>query len=149
VSPNLVRMMEAWTFTPAVILGRCLNVLADNALGRALFDGHTHSRDLIRLVFLDPDAREFYPDWDRVAVNTVGGLRAAAGIDPDDPLLIETVGELSLKSQEFRRLWARHDVGRRSGTRAAASTPGVSTSPTAKTSPRSWTAQHGSEGAST
>jgi transcriptional regulator with XRE-family HTH domain len=110
VSPNLVRMMEAWTFTPAVILGRCLNVLADNSLGRALFDGHTYSRDLIRLVFLDPDAREFYPDWERVAVNTVGGLRAAAGIDQDDPLLIETVGELSLKSQEFRRLWARHDI---------------------------------------
>lgn len=45
VSPNLVRMMEAWTFTPAVILGRRLNVLADNALGRALFDEHTYSRD--------------------------------------------------------------------------------------------------------
>jgi hypothetical protein len=75
-----------------------------------LFAGHAHSGDLIRLVFLDPDAREFYPDWERVAVNTVGGLRAAAGIDPDDPRLIETVGELSVKSADFRRLWARHDI---------------------------------------
>ncbi|WP_410622355.1 helix-turn-helix transcriptional regulator [Amycolatopsis sp. cmx-8-4] len=110
VSPNLVRLMAGWPATPAVVLGRCLTVLAHNPLGRALFDGHTHSGDLVRLVFLDPDARTFYPDWDRVAANTVGGLRAAAGIDPDDPRLIETVGELSVKSEAFRRLWARHDI---------------------------------------
>jgi transcriptional regulator with XRE-family HTH domain len=110
VGPNLLRLLDGWPAAPAVILGRCLTVLAHNALGKALFDGHTHSGDLVRLVFLDPDAREFYPDWERVAVNTVGGLRAAAGLDPDDPLLIETVGELSVKSADFRRLWARHDI---------------------------------------
>ncbi|MEU5262061.1 helix-turn-helix transcriptional regulator [Amycolatopsis sp. NPDC021455] len=110
VSPNLLRLMDGWPDTPALVLGRCLEVLAHNALGAALFGGHTHSGDLVRLVFLDPDAREFYPDWERVAVNTVGGLRAAAGLDPDDPRLIETVGELSVKSADFRRLWARHDI---------------------------------------
>ncbi|WP_257004490.1 helix-turn-helix transcriptional regulator [Streptomyces sp. SA15] len=58
----LLRMMEGWHRTPAVILDHCLTVLAHNALGRALFAGHTHSGDLPRLVFLDPDAREFYPE---------------------------------------------------------------------------------------
>jgi len=110
VSPALMGMMAAWTDTPAVVLGRCLNVLAHNQLGEALFGGHAYSDDLVRLVFLDQDARDFYPDWERVAVNTVGGLRAAAGVDQDDPLLIETVGELSVKSADFRRLWARHDI---------------------------------------
>ncbi|WP_199443612.1 helix-turn-helix transcriptional regulator [Umezawaea beigongshangensis] len=110
VSPALVRMMEGWERTPAVVLGHCLTVLAHNALGRALFDGHAHSGDLVRLVFLDPSAREFYPDWERVAVNTVAGLRASAGLDHDDPQLIDVVGELTLKSEEFRRLWARHDI---------------------------------------
>ncbi|MEO3802476.1 helix-turn-helix transcriptional regulator [Nonomuraea sp. B1E8] len=110
VSPHLLRMMRAWPHTPAVVLGRCLTVLAGNALGKALFAGHAHSDDLVRLVFLDVDAREFYPDWDRVAVNTVAGLRAAAGADPDDPRLIEVVGELSVKSETFRTLWARHDI---------------------------------------
>ncbi|TDD21408.1 helix-turn-helix domain-containing protein [Nonomuraea diastatica] len=110
VSPHLLRMMQAWPHTPAVVLGRCLTVLAGNTLGKALFAGHAHSGDLVRLVFLDADAREFYPDWDRVAVNTVAGLRAAAGADPDDPQLIEVVGELSLKSETFRTLWARHDI---------------------------------------
>jgi transcriptional regulator with XRE-family HTH domain len=110
VSPVLTAMMAAWTTTPAVVLGRCLDVLADNDLGRALFAGHTHSDNLVRLVFLDQDARDFYPEWERVAVNTVGGLRAAAGLDQDDPELIATVGELSVKSADFRRLWARHDI---------------------------------------
>ncbi|GAB1514054.1 helix-turn-helix domain-containing protein [Actinophytocola sp. KF-1] len=110
VSPVLTSMMATWTTTPAVVLGRCLEVLAANDLGHALFAGHTHSDDLVRLVFLDPGARDFYPEWERVAVNTVGGLRAAAGLDQDDPRLIETVGELSVKSADFRRLWARHDI---------------------------------------
>ncbi|TDD01967.1 XRE family transcriptional regulator [Nonomuraea deserti] len=110
VSPHLLRMMQAWPHTPAVVLGHCLTVLAGNSLGKALFSGHAHSDDLVRLVFLDGDARQFYPDWDRVAANTVAGLRAVAGTDPDDPQLIEVVGELSLKSEAFRTLWARHDI---------------------------------------
>lgn len=118
VGTGLLRMMEAWPDTPAVVLGRCLNVLAHNDLGRALFDGHTHSDDLVRLVFLDPDARAFYPEWDRIAASTVGALRASAGTDPDDPRLVEVVGELSLKSETFRRLWARHDIrGKTGGTK--------------------------------
>ena len=110
VSPALAGMMTAWTATPAVVLGRCFEVLAANDLGRALYAGHAHSDDLVRLVFLDPDARDFYPEWEQVAINTVGGLRAAAVFDQDDPRLIETVGELSVKSADFRRLWARHDI---------------------------------------
>jgi transcriptional regulator with XRE-family HTH domain len=110
VGPILLQMMEGWLHTPAVVLGRRMTVLAHNALGRALFAGHTHSGDLVRLVFLDRDAREFYPDWERVAAGTVGGLRAAAGTDLDDPELLELVDELSAKSEAFRALWARHDI---------------------------------------
>ncbi|MEK2472335.1 hypothetical protein [Streptomyces noursei] len=103
-------MMAGWHRTPAVVLGRCLTALAHNALGRALFAGHAYSGDLARLVFLDPDAREFSPDWEQVAATTVGGLRSAAGTDTDDPQLVRTVGELSLKSAELRHLWDRHDI---------------------------------------
>jgi transcriptional regulator with XRE-family HTH domain len=110
VSRHLVQMMEGWHRTPAVILGRGMTVLAANDLGRALFAGHTYSDDLVRMVFLDPDAREFYPEWERAAANTVAWLRAAIGLDRDDPALIELVGELSAKSDPFRRLWARHDI---------------------------------------
>ncbi|MEV3908130.1 helix-turn-helix transcriptional regulator [Streptomyces canus] len=113
VSPALLRMMEGWHRTPAVVLDQCLTVLAHNVLGGALFAGHTHSGDLLRLVFLDPDARQFYPDWEPVAVNTVAALRAAAAAGHENPRLFATVGELSLRSEEFRRLWARHDIRRK------------------------------------
>ena len=63
---------------------------------------------MLRLVFLDESTRLFYPDWDAVAAETVAYLRL--GADPDDPQLQELIGELSLHSDDFRRLWARHDV---------------------------------------
>lgn len=45
-------------------------------------------------------------------------MRPFSGADLDDPRLTDLVGELSLKSPEFRRLWARHDVrARTSGTK--------------------------------
>lgn len=37
-------------------------------------------------------------------------LRALARPDVDDPRLTELVGDLSLRSDRFRDLWARHDV---------------------------------------
>ncbi|MEU6132898.1 helix-turn-helix transcriptional regulator [Saccharopolyspora sp. NPDC047091] len=113
VSPNLLRLLESWPGTPAVVLDRYYTVLADNELGAALYGGHTYSGDLVRMVFLDADAHRFFLDWERIAENTVAGLHAAAALDRDDPRLVELVGELSLHSAEFRRLWARHDVRRK------------------------------------
>jgi hypothetical protein len=47
----------------------------------------------------------------------VGSLRAEAGRAPHDRALTELVGELSLRSPEFRVRWAAHDVDYyRSGT---------------------------------
>ena len=45
-----------------------------------------------------------------VAAQTVAFLRLSSGQDPDDAQLVELVGELSLHSEAFRRMWARHDV---------------------------------------
>ena len=90
------------------------NLLAVNELGRAFYspvigDGG-RVPNLARFQFLDPAAREFYPDWDRFAEMCVGVMRAEAGRDPHDPAMQELVGELSTRSETFRRLWAAHDV---------------------------------------
>jgi len=110
VSPDLQRLLHTWSQTPAFVLGRRMDVLASNALAGALHAGFTEGNNLSRVFFLDPAAPAFYADWDRVAAGAVAGLRASAGADLDDPRLTELVGELSLKSEAFRRLWARHDV---------------------------------------
>lgn len=110
VAPGLLRLLECWSTTPAFVLGRCMDVLAHNALALALHSRLPDEDNLVRMVFLYPDARTCYLDWDQVAEDTVASLRASAGADLDNPRLTELVGELSLKSEEFRRLWARHDV---------------------------------------
>jgi hypothetical protein len=67
--------------------------------------------NMVRSFFLDEDgARELYPDFEKIAIEVVASLRASVGPDLDDPQLTDLVGELSLKSERFRKLWARHDV---------------------------------------
>jgi hypothetical protein len=85
-----------------------------NDLGRALYselhnDPHRPA-NLARFTFLDPRARDFWVDWDQVADDFVGHLQAAAGTDLDNPALTQLIGELSTRSEQFRRMWARHDV---------------------------------------
>ncbi|MEO3871157.1 helix-turn-helix transcriptional regulator [Nonomuraea sp. B12E4] len=110
ISPDLLRLIEGWPDTPALLCDRLMNVLAVNSMADALYDGLQHRDNLLRMIFLDPAARQFYPDWERSARSKVANLRAAMGADLDDPRLTELVGELSVKSPDFRRLWARHDV---------------------------------------
>ncbi|MEV4046265.1 helix-turn-helix transcriptional regulator [Streptomyces sp. NPDC049744] len=107
---GVLRLLDAWPHTPAHVLGRRLDVLAGNALGRALFSVMGRDTNLLRFMFLDPVARDFYGAWNEVAEDAVAALWAGVGDDLDDPRLIGLVGELSLKSRDFSRLWARHDV---------------------------------------
>ena len=105
-------------FHPAFVLGRWLRVLGQNQLAALLIADFatmpTRDRNQARFVFLEPHARELYVDWDEVATDTVAMLRMDAGRHPDDPELGLLVGELSIRSPEFRSLWARHLVHQRS-----------------------------------
>jgi hypothetical protein len=91
-----------------------MDVLAWNSLAAVLicdFDAlPRRERNMVRLTFLDESFRSLYPEWDRVATSGAGLLRSAAGRWPDDPELEALVGELSVKSSEFVRAWARHEV---------------------------------------
>jgi hypothetical protein len=65
---------------------------------------------MARLVFLDDSTIALYPDWERVARETVAFLRRDSARDLNDPQLAELVGELSLKSEHFRRWWNSREV---------------------------------------
>ncbi|MEV4826780.1 MULTISPECIES: helix-turn-helix transcriptional regulator [unclassified Micromonospora] len=106
--------MEAITDGVAFVRDPQQNLLATNTLGRAFYspvigDGG-RLPNLARFQFLDPASREFYPDWDRFAEMCVGVMRTEAGRDPHDRALQDLVGELSTRSEDFRRLWADHNV---------------------------------------
>lgn len=107
---SVERLIALWLNTPAYVQGRHLDVLAANALVSALSPVFSRGVNLVRAVFLDPELRESFHDWDGLAHAAVARLRALVGPDVDDPHLAELVGELSVGSDEFRRLWARHDI---------------------------------------
>lgn len=112
--PSLTWALEAITQAVAFIRDRHQNILATNTLGRAFYspvigDGG-RLPNLARFQFLDPASRDFYPDWDLFAEMCVGIMRTDAGRDPHDRGLQDLVGELSTRSETFRRLWADHNV---------------------------------------
>ncbi|HEX6346042.1 helix-turn-helix transcriptional regulator [Umezawaea sp.] len=113
VQPNVQRLIDLMDTVPAAVLGKRLDVLAYNTLADAVcgFSAHPEAeRNMARQTFLNPTAHLFYPEWDKVAAETVAYLRLEAGRWPDDAGLAALVGELSIKNDVFRRLWARHDV---------------------------------------
>jgi transcriptional regulator with XRE-family HTH domain len=113
IRPSVQQLLDAMTGAAAHIGNDRLDILAANALGRALylemFDRQERP-NAARFVFLDPRARDFYLDWDRIARDVVATLRSAAGRNPYDRDLTDLVGELSTRSEEFRQHWAKHDV---------------------------------------
>jgi transcriptional regulator with XRE-family HTH domain len=118
VRPALRHLLDSIDAVPAYVVGRRSDILAWNRMAAALFGDWAElpapERNWARLVFLRPDYRELYVEWDQKASDIVGYLRLDAGCHPDDPKLSALVGELSVKSEEFRRLWAAHDVKEKS-----------------------------------
>jgi transcriptional regulator with XRE-family HTH domain len=114
VRPSVQRILDAITDTPAFIRNARLDVLAANRLGHAfyseLFADPARPVNTARFLFLNPQATEFFVDWDTIANDAVGVLRAAAGRDPYDRRLSDLIGELSTRSDEFRVRWAAHNV---------------------------------------
>jgi transcriptional regulator with XRE-family HTH domain len=100
---------------PAFVEGRYFDVLAANSLARSLSPNLQVGQNRLRAVFLDPAEKALYPDWEHATARLVAGFRESVGSDADDPRFVELVGELSLSSERFRRLWARHDVQSREG----------------------------------
>jgi transcriptional regulator with XRE-family HTH domain len=100
---------------PAIVASRCLDVLAANPLARALSCGFVPGQNFLRWRLLDAEARDRFVDWEEATDVAISGLREAAGSDPDDPRLRALVDELSGSSARFRELWARADVGYRTG----------------------------------
>ncbi|MGH3176253.1 MAG: (R)-mandelonitrile lyase [Streptosporangiaceae bacterium] len=114
VRPSVQRLLDSMTGTAAFVRNGRLDILSANQLGYALyapvFDDPARPPNLARFIFLDDRSATFYRDWDGIAHQAVGSLRAEAGRDPYDRALTDLVGELSTRSQEFRVRWAGHDV---------------------------------------
>lgn len=116
VRPSVQFLLDAITLAPAFIRNGRMDVLAANELGTALYSpmysNPARPVNHSRFIFLDPGARDFYPEWNLAANNNVALLRTESGRNPYDKGLADLVGELSLRSDEFRVRWAAHNVRR-------------------------------------
>ncbi|MGW0823858.1 helix-turn-helix domain-containing protein [Streptomyces sp. NPDC002845] len=99
---------------PAYVVSRRMDILGWNRLAAAVFGDWAplspEERNVARLTFLSPAARDRFADPGRTALRVVGVLRMNAGKSPGDSYLSSLIQELSQKSEEFRQLWARHEV---------------------------------------
>lgn len=107
VPEGITELLRALTL-PAFVENRTFDVLAVNPLARALFPSLEVGGNRLRAVFLDERERAMHPS--SAAAGIVASFRASVGARLDEPRVVRLVAELSRASDEFRRLWARHDV---------------------------------------
>ncbi len=116
--PDIQHLLDALDGVPAYVCGRRLDVLGWNRLAATVFGDWSRlpprERNLARLVFLSPAARGRFTDLEARMLDVVSVLRVDAGTRPQDTELAALIGELTEQSNDFRRLWARHDVCLRS-----------------------------------
>ncbi|MEU6354695.1 helix-turn-helix transcriptional regulator [Streptomyces sp. NPDC047072] len=107
------RLLDALQ-APAVVRNSQQDVIAANSLGRALYStlltGSGQPPNLARFVFLDPRAREFYPDWRRACHAIAAALRSETVRSPADRDLRALIDELQAASPTFTEVWAHYDV---------------------------------------
>ena len=110
VVPTGIRQLLDTLGLPAFVESRMFDVLAANRLATALSPSIRPGRTGCGRCSSTPPSRSCTPDWTRAVAGMVAAFRASIGTDVDDPRIAQLVGELSLASEPFRQLWARHDV---------------------------------------
>jgi transcriptional regulator with XRE-family HTH domain len=123
--PVGIRQLLGALNLPAFVESRMFDVLAANSLATALSPSMRPGENRLRSALLDPAERDLHLDWDRAIGGMVASFRASIGTDNDDPRVAQLIGELSLTSEQFRKLWARHDVKALAGASVRMNHPGV------------------------
>lgn len=112
VDPLMQQLLDGWSAQPALIYNRPYDVLASNELADALFgcrDGRPRE-NLMELLFLRPQGRTLYRDWEEVARSAVAGFRFAYGMDPGEPRIRTVLTRLLAESSAFTSFWSDNDA---------------------------------------
>jgi transcriptional regulator with XRE-family HTH domain len=114
VPASVQLVLDAINDAPAWVRNARHDMLAANRMARALhapmLADPRRPANSARFVYLDPASQDFFQDWERAADDIAAMLRSEAGRNPHDKLLIELIGELSTRSEDFRTRWAAHNV---------------------------------------
>ncbi|UFS58046.1 helix-turn-helix domain-containing protein [Subtercola endophyticus] len=115
VDPSLLVLLDSFPAAAAYVLGPSFDILATNTVAAALLapfdDPHDEAPlNMVRVLFLHPEARSVFVEWATVTRATVHALRLNAGFDPHDPAIASLVTDM-LQVEEFRALWDDQTVG--------------------------------------
>lgn len=120
-APRFLQDLLGDISVPAYLMGRYWDLLGWNEAAATLFTGWLDSRpecpNMLRFVFLDPQARLLLADWDVRARRICAEFRADSRQRLDEPELLQLVDELAAASADFARFWKLHDVLERQGGR--------------------------------
>lgn len=117
--PGTQRLIANMVGVPCVLLGKRTELLAWNHLGHRLVASHLpfgvfrepdRRPNMTRMLFVDEATRRLYPDWPTEASRAVASLRLLSGRFADDVPLATLIGELTLQSADFARLWSEQPV---------------------------------------
>jgi transcriptional regulator with XRE-family HTH domain len=99
---------------PARVVSTRWDVLAYNRAEAAVMGDYAlrppEERNILWLLFCDPVLRERIPAWEDDAAYVLALFRAAMADHVGEPAWRDLVSTLSGRSEDFRRMWARHDV---------------------------------------
>ncbi|MET3953156.1 transcriptional regulator with XRE-family HTH domain [Rhodococcus sp. OAS809] len=108
--PGLLQVLAALDHVPAIQLGRSGEILASNALVRAVLSLAPDDTSMFHYLFRNPIARERTVNWSQFAAAMVAGLRRNAGRRPWDTTLTRLIEELRGSEPDFSHWWDDHDV---------------------------------------
>jgi transcriptional regulator with XRE-family HTH domain len=114
VTPRLQRVLDTLEYSPAFIKTATWDVLAWNRAAAVVFTDYSllpvEQRNILRLMFCNPERRAKQDDWASMARFIVGAFRADAIRAGATSQVSQLVDELCSKSAEFAALWRDNDV---------------------------------------
>jgi hypothetical protein len=107
-------VLDALETSPAIIRTAIWDVVAWNRAATLVLTDYSkltpERRNILRLIFSEPNIRAAQYDWDSVARFVVAAFRADAARAGAVSHVAEFVDEMCRLSSEFAKLWADNDV---------------------------------------
>lgn len=116
VSPVLNKVLDSLCPSPAFAVGLRWDFLAWNKAAEIVFaisEGKPpHERNLIWRLFTIPQSKALFPNWEQLAKAIIAELHTARARFQDDADFERLIADLKRESEDFRRLWPRHEAPR-------------------------------------
>jgi transcriptional regulator with XRE-family HTH domain len=114
VTPRLQRVLDALELSPSIVKTSTWDIVAWNRAAAAVLADYgkfaPRERNVLRLIFCNPEVRVSQLDWEAAARFVVAAFRAEAARAGAAERIKDLVDELSHESAEFAAMWRDHDV---------------------------------------